>query len=217
MSILLAQHPSCILTRCDAQAAAPHPGRDVRQLHQRADRGHGRWRSAFLRTDRTDRTDRADPHPAPRNRQRLARIAAGTSAPRRSAGPRRSPTAGRPRPPSKLPYKFGWLLPLVSDANGDRSQCHHLLRAPEMAAPLAAAPAATSRPLRPLCWMLRLSPPAILASPRAAPPQPSPPPPPPAARAASPPAPPPCACGPPLPAGAGPWRLHVHIVPLSEP
>ena len=149
--------------------------------------------------------------------QFAARIAAGTDTPRHSSAPRRSSTAGRPRPPSKLPYNFGWLLPLVSDANGDRSQCHHLLRAPEMAAPLAAAPAATSRPLRPLCWMLRLSPPAILASPRAAPPQPSPPPPPPAARAASPPAPPPCACGPPLPAGAGPWRLHVHIVPLSEP
>jgi hypothetical protein len=103
-----------------------------------------------------------------------ARIGAGDHLPRRFA-PRRPPAAPRPRAPAKLPQKFGWLLPLVPDAVGYRSQLENLLRDPEMAALLAAAPASLSRPLRSLCWMLRLTPPDILARPPSARPKSRPP------------------------------------------
>jgi hypothetical protein len=157
-----------------------------------------------------------------------ARIHAGRYARRRSA-PRRSPATRRPRRPNPLPHEFGWLLKLVPESVAYRAQLEHLLRDPEMAALLAAAPAAMARPLRSLCWMLRLSPPPILAPIPAAPqpalpqpalPQPAPPPAAPATAPASPPRPPPSpptssaphraafaplppparACGPPLPA-----------------
>jgi hypothetical protein len=108
-----------------------------------------------------------------------ARIRAGRYARRRSA-PRRSPTLRRARRPNPLPHEFGWLLKLVPESVAYRAQLDHLLRDPEMAALLAAAPAAMARPLRSLCWMLRLSPPPILAPIPAAPqpalPQPAPPP-----------------------------------------
>jgi hypothetical protein len=101
-------------------------------------------------------------------KQHVARIAerirAGTYTPRQSA-PRRQPTERRPRPPSKLPTTFGWLLPLVPDAIGFRSQLEFLLQDREMAELLAAAPGSLRRPLRSLCWMLRLAPPDILARP----------------------------------------------------
>jgi hypothetical protein len=109
--------------------------------------------------------------------QRIARVAArirdGRYAPRRH-GPRRSPTIRRPRRPNPLPYTFGWLLQLVPEAVGYRSQLEYLLRDAEMVVLLAEAPAAMARPLRSLCWMLRLSPPPIL-SPIPAAPQPAPP------------------------------------------
>src|SRR5580698_5159592 len=71
-----------------------------------------------------------------------ARIAAGSYAPRRpSATPRRNPAERAPRKPNALPAKFGWLLPMLPDAVGYRSQLEYLLRDPEMVALLAAAPA----------------------------------------------------------------------------
>ena len=104
-----------------------------------------------------------------------ARIQAGTYAPRRFAG-RRSPAVRRPRTPGKLPTTYGWLLPLVPEALAFRSQLGGLLRTPEMAALLAAAPASLARPIRSLCWMLRLDPPPILPPPpgRLAPDRPEP-------------------------------------------
>jgi hypothetical protein len=99
-----------------------------------------------------------------------ARVAAGTyCARRRTAPPRKRP--GQPPPQNKLPNAFGWLLPLEPQAVVYRSQLEHLLREPGMAALLAAAPAALRRPLRSLCWMLRVTPPPTLALP----PRPKPP------------------------------------------
>jgi len=140
-------------------------------------------------------------------RRIAARVAAGRFAPRRSV-PRRQPAARRPRPPSELPRHCGWLQPLVPEAVQFRAQLENLLRDPDMAELLAAAPASLGRPLRSLCWMLRLTPPPLTARPR---PPASPPPrakptktrpprqrPAPQARAKSPPAlPQPRACGPP--------------------
>ena len=105
-----------------------------------------------------------------------ARVAGGTYAPRRS-GPRRGSESPKPRQPSKLPQKFGWLLPLVPDAVVWRSQLERLFQDPEVVALLAAAPASLGRPLRSLCWMLCLRPPDILAPPpRARPAKAAPPP-----------------------------------------
>ncbi len=110
--------------------------------------------------------------------QRIARLAAriraGRYVPPRHRAPRRSPTLRRARRPNPLPHAFGWLLTLVPEAAGYRSQLEHLLRDPEMTALLAAAPAAMARPLRSLCWMLRVSPPPIPTPPRPAPPQAAP-------------------------------------------
>ena len=101
--------------------------------------------------------------------QRLKRIAArlhdGTYAPRRFA-PRRPPAKPPPRPPDRLPRTFGWLLKLVPEATGYRSQLEYLLRDPEFSALIAAAPASLGRPLRSLCWMLRVTPPELLAPPK---------------------------------------------------
>jgi len=96
-----------------------------------------------------------------------ARIEAGTYAPRRrSSTPPRPPAARKPRPPpNPLARKFGWLMPLVPNAVVFRGQLETLLRDPEMAALLAAAPVSLRRPLRSLCWMLRVEPPKILARP----------------------------------------------------
>ncbi len=130
-----------------------------------------------------------------------ARIASGGFVPRRTA-PRRRPVALTPRRKNPLPQTFGWLLTLVPEAVGYRAQLEHLLRDPEMAALIAAAPAEMARTLRPLLWMLRLRPPPVLARSRqAAPSAPAPPVP-----LQAPPAPAPAprprlahACGPPLP------------------
>jgi hypothetical protein len=94
-----------------------------------------------------------------------ARVAAGRYVARRpAAAPRKRP--GQQPPQNKLPQKFGWLLPLEAQAVVYRSQLQYLLRDPEMAALLAAAPVPMGRVLRPLCWMLGLTPPPILARPR---------------------------------------------------
>ncbi len=102
-----------------------------------------------------------------RSNQLFARIAArvrdGRYTPRPAAPRRRRP--GQPPPPDKLPKKFGWLLKLVPDAIGYRGQLEHLLRDPEMAALLEAAPVPMAKALRPLCRMLGLTPPPVLAKP----------------------------------------------------
>jgi len=73
---------------------------------------------------------------------------------------------GKPRRPNELPQKFGWLLKLVPEAAGYRSQLERLFRDPEMVALIEAAPKSLGRPLRSLCWMLALEPPKILAPPK---------------------------------------------------
>ena len=106
-----------------------------------------------------------------------ASLAAGTYKPRRYHG--RKAAAPRPRRRSLVPQNFGWLLPMVPQAVQYRAQVEHLLlRDPAMAALIQAAPAPMARILRPLCWMLRLEPPPILALPRraAVPPRPKTPP-----------------------------------------
>jgi hypothetical protein len=100
-----------------------------------------------------------------------ARLAAGTYRPRRFT-PRRQPAQRRPRPPNPLPSHFGWLQPLVPEAVQFRAQLENLLRDPQMEALMAAAPASMARALRPLCWMLRLPPPPVLARSRPAAPPP---------------------------------------------
>src|ERR1019366_8846738 len=112
--------------------------------------------------------------------QRFARLAArirdGRYAFRSVAAPRRG--AAKPRPPNQLPGKFGWLLPLVPDAAGYRSQLEYLLRDAGMVALMEAAPMSLGRPLRSLCWMLGLRPPPSLQLPaKPRPPRKTPPPP----------------------------------------
>jgi hypothetical protein len=96
------------------------------------------------------------------------RIAAGTYKSRRpSAAPRRKPAnPRRPRQPSPLPTRFNWLEPLFPEAQPARAALSHLFQDPEMLAAIATAPDALRRPLRSLCWMLGLRPPAVLARPR---------------------------------------------------
>jgi hypothetical protein len=100
-----------------------------------------------------------------------ARVAAGRYRPRRGGA---VPRPGqKPPPPNKLPQQFGWLLKLVPEAVQYRGQLENLLRDPEMAALLEAAPVPMGRALRPLCRMLGLPPPPILSpSPRPRPPTP---------------------------------------------
>ena len=103
-----------------------------------------------------------------------ARIAAGTYKPRRaSATPRRRPANPGPRQPNPLPDTFGWLVTLLpgvemycANIAASRSWLVHLLQDPEMATLMQAAPASIARTLRPVCWMLRITPPPILALPR---------------------------------------------------
>jgi hypothetical protein len=100
-------------------------------------------------------------------KQRVARLAArirdGRYAFRSVAAPQRP--AAKPRRPNPLPQTFGWLLKLVPDAVGSRSQLEHLFRDAGMAALMEAAPASLGRPLRSLCHMLGVRPPDILALP----------------------------------------------------
>jgi hypothetical protein len=115
-----------------------------------------------------------------------ARIVAGSYRPRRTAGPpHRKPLA--PRPWQATPFrKSGWLDAMLPPevAREYRAGLFGLLQEPEIAALVRAAPGPMGRILRPLCWMLKLKPPEILARPRRGtePPAPVPyqPPPPPA-------------------------------------
>lgn len=104
-----------------------------------------------------------------------ARVAAGTYRPRRRpAAPRARP--GQLPPANPLPNRFGWLRPMIAETPAFAGQFDSLLRDPEIAALVAAAPAAVRRPLRSLCWMLGVAPPPVLAlPPRAGRPRPSPP------------------------------------------
>ncbi len=114
----------------------------------------------------------------------VAKIRAGTYKPRQRTGKpraRASPSPRPPRPPSPLPPKFGWLMPLIPvkpeevwHANGISQGVEAMLNTPEMVALVEAAPVTLGRPLRSLCWALRLKPPPHLAPPkRTAPPRPA--------------------------------------------
>ncbi len=97
---------------------------------------------------------------------------AGTAGRRRAVSPR--PAGHSPQGPAKhLPRNFAWLPRLVPAAGAAGSQLQHLLADPEMAALIVAAPQA-GRILRPLCRMLGVRPPPVLARP-ARPRQPAPP------------------------------------------
>ncbi len=104
-----------------------------------------------------------------------ARISAGRYVPRRHIAPPRKRPGQPPPPRDKLPQTFGWLLKLVPEAVQYRGQLENLLRDPEMAALLAAAPGPMRRPLRSLCRMLGLPPPPMLAPPPRAEPRTRPP------------------------------------------
>ncbi len=108
--------------------------------------------------------------------QRFARIAASIQAGRYVFRRRSAPATPRtgPRTKSPLPRNPGWLLKLVPAAVGYRSQLESLLRDTGMAALLAAAPASLARPLRALCRMLLVEPPAILPPPAGARPKKTP-------------------------------------------
>ena len=111
----------------------------------------------------------------------VGRIRAGTY---RFRGRTAKPTtrSARPRPPpSLLPARFGWLLPLIParpeeywHANAAREGLETMLNHPEMVALIEAAPVSLGRPLRSLCWMFGLRPPPSLARPRPAPAAPMP-------------------------------------------
>jgi len=108
------------------------------------------------------------------------------AAQRPPATPRRH-THRRFRRRNKLPQGFAWLVKLVPEAAVYGSQLNFLFAEPEMAGLLAAAPAPLRRPVRSLCRMLGVTPPAILALPA----KPRPPPAPPRAKPAKKPRPPP--------------------------
>jgi hypothetical protein len=106
----------------------------------------------------------------------VERIRAGKFCLRKPASTR--PAApGQPseKPPRKPPCapanpmfaKFGWMNRLMPGA--ESGHCHHallnLFEDPTLAPLLAAAPAAVWRELRPLCWMLGVRRPALLAPP----------------------------------------------------
>ncbi len=94
-----------------------------------------------------------------------ARHAAGRLPARRHPrGTPRTPRPARPAAPSPPPRDRAWLIRLVPEAAAGTSHLQLLLAEPEMAALIAAAPQ-TGRILRPLCHMLGVRPPAILALP----------------------------------------------------
>jgi hypothetical protein len=98
-----------------------------------------------------------------------ARIAGGRYKPRA-----RPATTHHRRPPKNpLPQKFGWLLPLLPGAGGFSQQLDTLLRDPEVQALMAAAPEPMGKILRPLCRMLAVVPPPVIAPRRPAPRKPA--------------------------------------------
>jgi hypothetical protein len=94
-----------------------------------------------------------------------ARIQAGRAFPRRPTAPRKPAEQKHPRTKNPLPQGVAWLLKLVPETAASASQLRLLLADPEMVALLAAAPAPLRTPIRSLCRMLGLDPPAILALP----------------------------------------------------
>ena len=71
-----------------------------------------------------------------------------------------------PKPPDAIEKKFGWMVPLAPQVPFFRGNIEALLKEPDMVALLATAPTTLGRPIRSLCWSLRLKPPPILARPR---------------------------------------------------
>lgn len=116
-----------------------------------------------------------------------ARIRAGKFHPRQPPATPPKRDGKRRREKNPLPQGFCWLVKLVPQAAVYGSQLSYLLAEPEMAALVAAAPGQMRRTLRPLCHMLGLAPPPLLAlppkprppKPPRPPPEPRPPPPPP--------------------------------------
>ncbi len=102
-----------------------------------------------------------------------ARIGAGTYIARRPADTPRQRAGPHPRKKNPLPQTFAWLVKLLPETAAYGSQLNHLFADPEMAALMAAAPAAMRRPLRSLCRMLGVDPPKVLALPPP-PPRPKP-------------------------------------------
>jgi len=100
----------------------------------------------------------------------VALIRAGTYKLRRPASAPREPRAPGTRPPrprGPLPAKSGWLLPYLPPAwRGAAGTLNTLLGDPEMVALIEAAPVSLGRPLRSLCWAVKLRPPPFLAPPR---------------------------------------------------
>ena len=94
-----------------------------------------------------------------------ARIKAGTYVPRRPADTPRRHAERKPRGPNKLPQGFAWLVKLLPETAVYGSQLQFLFADPAMAALMAAAPNSLGRPVRSLCHMLGIAPPAILAPP----------------------------------------------------
>jgi hypothetical protein len=112
-----------------------------------------------------------------------ALVSKGEYKPRRRSATA-SPGARKPPPPPPDPRmrQFGWLEQVLPDAAMRRGNFLALLRDPQMVALIEAAPVPLVRPLRSICWMLKLKPPPILAlPPRPKKPRPSMPPPEPAA------------------------------------
>ena len=97
-----------------------------------------------------------------------ARVRAGTLRSRAPARRGRVPPgipSGLSPPPPRLPNDFAWLVRLVGrEAAGCGSQLQFLLTDPEFAALIAAAPQ-MGRLLRPLCRMLGVDLPSLLARP----------------------------------------------------
>jgi hypothetical protein len=114
-------------------------------------------------------------------RRTVERIEKGTYRPRRSS-PRKPPTPTDrpprpPKPPDTIEKKVGWMLPLAPQVRFFRGHVEALLKEPDTLALLAAAAPTLRRPIRSLCWSLKLKPPAVLARPRRPPrPEPAPPP-----------------------------------------
>ena len=111
-------------------------------------------------------------------REQFARLAAsilaGTYRPRRFT-PRPGIAPGKPRTETPL-RRQGWLADHLPGAVAAplRGDLLHLLEDPETQALIAAAPAEMARLFRPLCWMLKLKPPQILARRRREAPAPQP-------------------------------------------
>ncbi len=80
--------------------------------------------------------------------------------------PRKTPEQ-KPKPSGWIPQKFGWLAALLGDdAAAFRGALRDMLRDPEIMELIEAAPITLGRPLRSLCWMLKLTPPEILTPPK---------------------------------------------------